>query len=73
MKTMRRMEIEPAENGGFTVTHHYKPMQKTGRHGMQESYVEPESHVFGAGQGRQMMSHVMSNLGMKASSAMVEP
>jgi len=47
-KEIRRMVIEPAENGGHTVSHEYKPIQREGRHGMSESYLEPEKHVFGA-------------------------
>jgi len=60
------MEIEPAENGGHTVTHHWKPMQREGKHGIQETYVEPESHVFGAGEGKKMMAHISDHLGIKA-------
>ena len=61
-KEIRRMEIEPAENGGHTVTHSYKPMQREGKHGMQESYMEPEHHVFGADEGREMLTHVANHL-----------
>lgn len=61
-KEIRRMEIEPAENGGHTVTHHYKEMTKEGRHGIQISYVEPEHHVFGADEGHEMLAHVANHL-----------
>lgn len=61
-KEIRRIEIEPAENGGHTVTHHHKPMQRTGRHGMVENYIEPENHVFGPGEGHAMLAHVANHL-----------
>ena len=61
-KEIRRLVIEPAENGGHTVSHEYKPMQREGRHGMTESYVEPERHVFGADEGHEMLAHVANHL-----------
>lgn len=61
-KEIRRISIEPAENGGHTVTHEYKPMQREGRHGLQESYVEPEHHVFGPEEGHEMLAHVANHL-----------
>ncbi len=61
-KEMRRMEIEPAEGGGHMVTHHYKEMQRNGKHGIQTSYVEPERHVFGADEAHDMLAHVANHL-----------
>lgn len=61
-KEIRRIEIEPAENGGHTVTHHYKPMQRESKHGVMENYVEPEQHVFGADEGHEMLAHVANHL-----------
>lgn len=61
-KELRRMEIEPAENGGHTVTHHYREMQREGRHGLQTSYVEPEHHVFGPDEHYEMLAHVATHL-----------
>lgn len=61
-KEIRRLVIEPAENGGHTVSHEYKPMQREGRHGLTESYVEPERHVFGADEGHEMLAHVANHL-----------
>ena len=61
-KEIRRIVIEPAENGGHTVTHEYKPMQREGKHGVQENYVEPEHHVFGADEGHKMLAHVANHL-----------
>lgn len=61
-KEIRRMSIEPAENGGHTVTHEYMPMQREGRHGIQETYVEPEHHVFGADEGHDMLAHIANHL-----------
>ena len=61
-KEIRRIEIEPAENGGHTVTHHYKDMQRDGRHGLISSYVEPEHHAFGENEGHEMLAHVANHL-----------
>ena len=61
-KEIRRMVIEPAENGGHTVTHDYKEVTREGKHGIQSSYVEPEKHVFGADEGHEMLAHVANHL-----------
>ncbi len=61
-KEIRHIQIEPAENGGHTVTHHYKPMQREGKHGIQENYLEPENHAFGADEGHEMLAHVANAL-----------
>lgn len=65
---IRRIEIEPSENGGHTVTHHLKekPMHST-KHGMIGSgYQEPERHVFGKEEGHEMIAHVAEHLGINA-------
>jgi hypothetical protein len=61
-KEIRSMEIAPAENGGHTVTHRYKELQREGKHGLQSSYVEPEHHVFGPDEGHEMLAHVANHL-----------
>ena len=61
-KESRRMVIEPAENGGHTVSHEYKPIQREGRHGTMENYVEPEHHAFGPNEGHEMLAHVANHL-----------
>ena len=66
-KELRRIEIEPAENGGHTVTHHYKEATREGKHGVQMSYVEPEQHVFGAKEGHAMLAHVANHLAIPES------
>jgi hypothetical protein len=66
-KEIRRMTIEPAENGGHTVSHEYAPSQREGRHGMIASYVEPEKHVFGANEGHAMLAHVANHLNIPES------
>ena len=66
-KEIRRIEIEPAENGGHTVTHHYKEATREGKHGVQMSYVEPEQHVFGAREGHAMLAHVANHLNIPES------
>ena len=61
-KEIRRMVIEPAENGGHTVSHEYKEVQREGKYGLVSSYVEPERHVFGADEGHDMLAHVANHL-----------
>ncbi len=66
-KEIRRIEIEPAENGGHTVTHHYKEAKREGKHGLSMSYVEPEHHVFVPGEGHAMLAHVANHLAIPES------
>ena len=66
-KEISRMVIEPAENGGHTVSHEYKEAQREGKHGMVSSYVEPEKHVFGADEGHDMLAHVANHLNIPES------
>lgn len=61
-KEIRRVEIEPAENGGHTVTHHFKDAVKHGRHGDVSHFVEPERYVFGPNDGHKMLAHVANHL-----------
>jgi hypothetical protein len=64
-KTIRRIEIEPAENGGHTVRHYYREEMKKDRHshsGMAPQYHEPEHHVFGEHEGHEMLAHVANHL-----------
>ena len=62
-KEIHRIEIEPAENGGHTVTHHFKPTEKPGK-GLSYDYDRPrsETHVFGKGEGHEMLAHVANHL-----------
>lgn len=66
-KEIRRIEIEPAENGGHTVTHHFKPREKASK-GLSYEYDHPapETHVFGKNEGHQMLAHVARNLDIPA-------
>ena len=62
-KKIRRMEIEPAENGGHTITHHFKESPThSSKSGMGMSYTEPERHVFGPEDGHEMLAHVANAL-----------
>lgn len=62
-KEIRRIEIEPAENGGHTVTHHFKDMpHHSSKNGIGVSYTEPEHHVFGPEQGHDMLAHIANHL-----------
>lgn len=65
-KKLRSIEIEPAENGGHTVTHRYREQPThSGKSGMSMSYVEPEQHVFGPEDGHKMLAHVANHLKIK--------
>lgn len=61
-KEIRKIEIEPSENGGHTVIHHYRERVRHGKHGEVHGFVEPEHHVFGAKQGHEMLAHVANHL-----------
>ena len=62
-KEIRRIEIEPAENGGHTVTHHFKERPThSSKHGMGMEYTAPEQHVFGPEDGHLMLAHVANHL-----------
>jgi hypothetical protein len=67
-REVRRIVIEPSENGGHTVSHEYKPKMSRDRgahSGMSMGYEEPERHVFGAGEGHEMLAHVANKLNVK--------
>lgn len=66
-KVIRRIEIEPAENGGHTVSHHYKESAKRdgkSHSGMAMMMPEPEHHVFGKDEGHEMLAHIANHLGI---------
>lgn len=66
-RELKRMTIEPAENGGHTIEHQWKESRHPGRPGSLEMvYHEPESHVFGPSEGGKMMEHIGKHLGVKA-------
>jgi hypothetical protein len=51
-KVLGHLLIRKAEGGGHIVEHHFTSMEH-----------EPESHVFAAGEGKQMMAHVGEHMG----------
>lgn len=59
---LQRLEIEPADNGGFTVTHHLKPKKHKPTKGEAPvtDYQEPKRHVFST--HSEMMAHLMKAL-----------
>lgn len=59
MAEIRRIEIEPSDNGGHTVTHHFKD---TPGKGLSSTYHASESHVFGEQEGHEMLAHVANHL-----------
>jgi hypothetical protein len=64
-KELSRIEIEPAENGGHTVTHHHKEAARKdskSHSGVSMVYHEPEHHVFGKDEGHEMLAHIANHL-----------
>jgi hypothetical protein len=60
-----RVEIERADNGGYTVREFFKSKPSFGKvTGCSMNYVEPELTAFGDGQEEEMMAHVKNCLGM---------
>lgn len=46
-KKLDHMRVEEAENGGHTVTHHFTHYEHN-----------PEQHVFGKGEGNELLMHI---------------
>lgn len=64
-RKLLRIEIEPAENGGHTVRHHYKEESRRdsrSHSGIFVGHSEPEHHVFGPHEGHEMLAHVANHL-----------
>ena len=64
-RKLMRMEIEPAENGGHTVRHHYKENLRRDSHSHSGVFMgasEPEHHVFGPDEGHEMLAHIANHL-----------
>ena len=64
---LHHIEIHPAENGGHTVEHHYKPTSTKSGAFMERP--EPEIHVFGKSEHNKMISHLKEHLGIGAAKA----
>ncbi len=66
---IRRLSIEPGDNGGHTVEHDYKRVAVTrkGRMNSGLDYEHPESKSFpiGPGQDQQLLDHIVEHLGLK--------
>jgi hypothetical protein len=61
-KEIDEIRIKPDGEGGHHVTHHFKPIRREGKFGIQEHYQEPESKNFGPGEGHDMLAHVANHL-----------
>jgi hypothetical protein len=73
-REIRRMEIEPAENGGHTITHHYKERPRhSSKMGVMPGYEEPEHHVFGPEEGHEMLAHIANHLSIPEGKEKDEP
>jgi hypothetical protein len=53
-KVLDHMRVKEAENGGHTIEHRFTSFEH-----------EPETHVFGEGQGEEMMMHVAKHMNVK--------
>lgn len=69
MQQLECLEIQPAKNRGFTVTHHFRPRATSERGAMRGGLAmrmkEPETHTFGPGEHAALTSHIASALGLK--------
>lgn len=63
-KKIRRMEIEPAKNGGHTITHVYHRMQGA-KSGAFDAYPDDDKHVFGPDQCEDAIAHIRGHLGIE--------
>lgn len=57
-KELSSMRISKSDNGGFAIEHAFK----SDRPG---EYHEPETHVFGEGNGKEVLAHVSEHLGIQ--------
>lgn len=65
-REIRSIEIEPAENGGHTVTHRFKSSPNPSKRGsLSDVYHEPETHVFGPDDDKKVIPHITKALGIK--------
>jgi hypothetical protein len=54
-KVLDHLRVKEAENGGHSVEHHFTSFEH-----------EPETHVFGADQGPEMLAHVAKAANIKS-------
>jgi hypothetical protein len=59
-RKLRMMEIEPADNGGHAITHHFVPTGAS-----VDSFSPPEVHSFGPEEGHEVVEHIKKHLGIK--------
>lgn len=66
-RKIHHIEIEKVkgENGGHIVRHHY--------HADGMSYHEPSTHIFGKGDGEEMMTHIAKHMGVEMPGREQEP
>lgn len=65
-RKLKRVIVEKAKGGGHIVEHHYE--QSSG-----PMYHEPEKVAFSAGQGKEMLAHVGSKMGVKSEESTEDP
>ena len=54
-KELEHIRVSMAENGGHVAEHHYTSFEHP-----------PEQHVFGEGQGKELLEHIGKHMGVKA-------
>ena len=64
-KELKHMLIKEGENGGHVIEHHFENDMGP--------YVEPESHVFGEGQGMKAHEHIEKHMHMPMEMEKEEP
>jgi len=70
---LSELSITPGENGGHVITHHFRPAiaHKRGAAsgGMSMAHIPSKQHIFGKGEGSQVLAHIAAALGMKQAAA----
>lgn len=57
---LRKIEIEPDEQGGARITHHFQP--EMGKSGAFMSRKSPTPFHFGPGQGKEILAHLSTHV-----------
>jgi hypothetical protein len=57
-KKLREITLSHAENGGYIAEHRF--------HNNEGPYHDPETHVFGKGEGKKLIAHLHQHLGVSA-------
>ncbi len=63
MRRILRIELEPSDNGGISVRHHYQPTRSSGSSAFFTRPIE-EVHIFPADDHVGMLTHLANHLNL---------